>query len=47
MIIFRENLFYDALFGLVYSRNINIEPENDGLVQMSFLFQECILRFHC
>ena len=24
---------------------INIEPENDGLVQMIFQFQECILRF--
>ena len=27
-------------------RKINIEPENDGLVQMIFLFQGFILRFH-
>ena len=25
---------------------INVEPENDDLVQMIFLFQWCILRFH-
>ena len=27
-------------------QKINIEPENDGLVQMMFFFQGCILRFH-
>ena len=31
MIIFREYLFYNALFGLGHSRNINIEPETDDL----------------
>ena len=38
-------LLEDNQWSDITPRKINIEPGNDGLVQMMFLFQGCILGF--
>ena len=38
--------FRNTTGGTYYTLKIHMEPENEGLVQMIFLFKQVIFRFH-